>query len=138
MKYYQETTDWGDEKAANHIYYLNDDKTKMVGYIKQGTKDLFKFKNPITIYTRGRKFELLKMKGEPDSVYFGSKEEDKAPKQAIEVEGSNGKKYYVSKIGNKYICTCPGFTFRHTCKHTTEIKEKNERTDQGVSTASGR
>lgn len=126
MKYLQEVTEWDSKNAPNHIYYVSDDKTKMVGYIKQGTTDLFKFKNPIAIYTKGRKFVELKKKAEPDSVYF-TKSEAFTPKQAIEVEGSNGKKYYVTKVGAKYMCTCPGFSFRHTCKHTTEIKEKNEK-----------
>jgi len=120
MKYFKEVTDWGSTTALNHIYYLNDEKSYMVGYIKHGTVDLFKFKKPIRIDTRGRKFELLKTKGEPDSVYFGVKEE---PKNSIEVEGSNGKKYYLTKTGNKYTCTCPGFTFRHTCKHSQEMNK---------------
>ena len=122
MKYFEEVTDWGSPTAKNHIYYLNDDKSKMVGYIKHGTVDLFKFKQPISFYGKGRKFVELKKKGEPDSVYFGKKE-SQVPKQAIEVEGSNGKKYYVSKIGTKYMCTCPGFTFRHTCKHVAEMNK---------------
>lgn len=121
MKYFKEVTDWGSATAQNHIYYLNDERSFMVGYIKKGATELFKFKKPIRIDVRGRKFELLKTKGEPDSVYFGVKETE-APKQAIEVEGSNGKKYYVTKIGTKYACTCPGFTFRHTCKHVKDIK----------------
>lgn len=120
MKYLQEVTEWDSKNAPNHIYYVSDDKTKMVGYIKQGTTNLFKFKNPIAIYTKGRKFVELKKKGEADSVYF-TKSEAFAPKQAIEVEGSNGKKYYLSKIGNKYTCTCPGFMFRHKCKHVDEV-----------------
>ena len=93
----------------------------MVGYIKQGTTDLFKFKNPIAIYTKGRKFIELKTKGESDSVYF-TKTEAFAPKQAIVVKGSNGKEYHITKIGSKYACTCPGFTFRHTCKHIEAVK----------------
>ena len=120
MKYFQETTDWGSSTAQNHIYYLNDEKSFMVGYIKQGESELHKFKKPIRIDVRGRQFKVLNMKGESDDVYFG-KQEDEAPKQAIEFEGSNGKKYYVSKSGAKYICTCPGFTFRHTCKHVQEM-----------------
>ena len=119
MKYYQEVTDWGDHKVKNHIYYLSDDKSKMVGYIKNGTLDLFKFKNPIRIDTRGRKFELLKRPSEPDSVYFGKEE---VKKDTIKVKGSNGKEYLIEKVGNKYTCTCPGFTFRHTCKHVQEMK----------------
>ena len=121
MKYYQEVTDWGSASAQNHIYYLNDEKSFMVGYIKQGTKELYKFKKPIRIDVRGRKFNLMKMKGEPDSVYFGEKEEPK--KDVITVQGSNGKEYSIEKVGSKYTCTCPGFTFRHTCKHVKEFNE---------------
>jgi hypothetical protein len=121
MKYFKEVTDWGSATAQNHIYYLNDEKSFMVGYIKQGTVDLFKFKKPIRIDLRGRKFELLKTKGEPDSLYFGTKEEPS--KNTIEVEGSNGKKYYLTKIGAKYSCTCPGFMFRHNCKHVQEMNK---------------
>jgi hypothetical protein len=119
MKYFQEVTAWSEPNASNHIYYLKDDKSAMVGYIKVGTKSLFKFKNPIRIDTRGRKFVELKTKGEPDEVYFGKKEEPK--KDVIEVQGSNGKVYQLEKVGSKYTCTCPGFTFRHTCKHVTEL-----------------
>lgn len=121
MKFYQEVTDWGDRKAINHIYYLNEDKSRMVGYIKNGTQELFKFKSPIAIDVRGRKFvELKDKKGEPDAVYFGKKEEPK--KDVITVQGSNGKEYYIEKVGSKYTCTCPGFTFRNTCKHVKDIK----------------
>jgi hypothetical protein len=120
MKYYQEVTDWGDHKVKNHIYYLSDDKSKMVGYIKNGTLDLFKFKNPNRSDTRGRKLELLKRPSEPDAVYFGKEE---VKKDAITVKGNNGKEYLIEKVGTKYICTCPGFTFRHTCKHVTEMNK---------------
>jgi hypothetical protein len=121
MKYLQEVTDWGIEGAQNHTYYVSDDKTKMVGYIKQGTVDLFKFKHPIAIYTKGRKFVELKKKGEPDSVYF-TKQETFVPKAAIIVKGSNGKEYSITKIGSKYTCTCPGFSFRGKCKHVDNLK----------------
>lgn len=121
MKYFEEVTDWGSPTASNHIYYLKDDKTHMVGYIKQGTTELFKFKQPITFYPKGRKFVELKKKGELDSVYF-TKTETFTPKAAIVVQGSNGKEYYVTKIGSKYSCTCPGFAFRHKCKHVEGMK----------------
>jgi len=124
MKYLQEVTDWGDHNVPNHIYYLNDDKTRMVGYIKAGTKALFKFKKPISIDLRGRKFvELKDRKVERDEVYFGKKEPDVKPSNAIEVQGSNGKVYLLTKnASGKYSCTCPGFTFRHTCKHSVGVK----------------
>jgi hypothetical protein len=96
----------------------------MVGYIKAGTKALFKFKKPISIDLRGRKFvELKDRKVEHDEVYFGKKEPDVKPSNAIEVQGSNGKVYLLTKnASGKYSCTCPGFTFRHTCKHVVGVK----------------
>jgi hypothetical protein len=120
MKYFQETTDWDSPTAVNHTYYLKDDKSSMVGYIKHGTTDLFKFKQPITFYPRGRKFVELKRKSESDSVYFGKKEEPK--KDVIVVKGSKGNSYFIEKIGSKYTCTCPGFSFRGKCKHVDEMK----------------
>jgi hypothetical protein len=116
MKFFKETTVWDSVTAQNHIYYLSDDKSKMVGYIKNSTTDLFKFKNPISIDLRGRKFvELTDKKTEPDSVYFGKKEKPKS--DIITVQGSNGKEYFIEKVGARYTCTCPGFVFRNKCKH---------------------
>lgn len=123
MKYYQETTVWTEPNAKNGIYYLSDDKQWMVGYIKYGTTDMVKYKNPIRIDTRGRKFTVIK-DGEPDTVYFGRPAVDAPVASAIEVEGSGGKKYYITKRGSTYICTCSGFQFRHRCKHVDQLKEK--------------
>lgn len=124
MKYLQEVTDWGSHNVGNHIYYLNDSKTKMVGYIKAGTKALFKFTKPMSIDVRGRKFvEVKNRKAESDEVYFSKPAVEAKPKDAIEVQGSNGKVYLLTKNPNgKYTCTCPGYTFRHTCKHINGIK----------------
>ena len=35
------------------------------------------------------------------------------------IKGSKGQEYVVT-LGLKKSCTCPGFTFRHTCKHIME------------------
>lgn len=35
------------------------------------------------------------------------------------VKGSKGQEYVVT-LGSKKSCTCPGFTFRHSCKHIME------------------
>lgn len=121
MKYFQETTKWNDNpKAVNHIYYMNDEKSSAVGYIQFGVGDLIKFKSPMKLDMRGRKFVELKTKGEPDSVYFQKVEEK--PKNIITVQGSNGKEYYIEKVGNRYTCTCPGFVFRSKCKHVENLK----------------
>ena len=60
MKFFQEITAWDRAQAQNHIYLLNDDKSKMYAYIRSGTTDVFKFKQPIQISTKGRKFVALK------------------------------------------------------------------------------
>lgn len=39
------------------------------------------------------------------------------PKVSIEVKGSKGDTYIVTKESGKSSCTCPGFSFRRTCKH---------------------
>lgn len=36
------------------------------------------------------------------------------------VKGSKGQEYVVT-LGAKKSCTCPGFVFRHSCKHTMEV-----------------
>jgi len=38
------------------------------------------------------------------------------------VDGSKGSKYTVIRTKNKWTCTCPGFQFRKTCRHITELK----------------
>ena len=109
MKYLQETTDWGNHNVPNHIYYVNDSKTKMVGYIKAGSKSLFKFSKPMTIDVRGRKF--VELKKNPFKV--------KAESNLIQVTGSKGDTYFVDP-DNK-TCTCSGFQFRGRCKHIDSV-----------------
>jgi len=33
------------------------------------------------------------------------------------VDGSNGKKYVLTKNGNRWSCNCTGFSYRKTCSH---------------------
>jgi len=108
MKYFLETTVWPNPATPNHVYYLSDSRSHMVGYIRAGTTELFKFKKPLRIDVRG-------------TVYF---KPQVAEPTAITVEGSNGKKYQVTKQGNRYTCSCPGFGFRRKCKHVDTIMEK--------------
>ncbi len=37
------------------------------------------------------------------------------------VQGSKGATYIVTKNGSNVHCTCPGHSFRKTCKHVEEI-----------------
>lgn len=60
MKAFQETTsDWSGD-VSNHIYYLTDDKSKMIAFYNVDSGKVTKFKNPIRFDTRYRKFKELK------------------------------------------------------------------------------
>jgi hypothetical protein len=114
MKFYQETTVWADP-FGNGIYLLDDTKTKMYAYIKPGDRAVFKFKNPIRIDTRGRKFAVLAQQPKFEI------EETTNPNR-WEVTGSKGDIYIVTLEENQYNCTCSGFQFRGACKHVKEFE----------------
>ena len=60
MRAFLETTkDWVGN-VTNHIYYLTDDKSKMVAFYNVNTGVVKKFKKPIGFDTRRRTFKELK------------------------------------------------------------------------------
>lgn len=108
MKLVQEITEWS-VPTPNHQYVCNDSLSEIYGYIIAGTAERIMFKAPIKFDRRYRKFKTL---------------ENIADKQAgIEVKGSNGNSYFVTKQGSRSICTCPGFQFRGKCRHILEAEK---------------
>jgi len=86
-----------------HIYLI--DGNNLISYIKKGETAAFYFKNPIKGFDkRGRKFEEVT----PNPF----KQLKKASNEHT-VIGSSGQTYTVTEES----CTCPGFTYRGTCKH---------------------
>lgn len=62
MRVFQETTkDWVGN-VTNHIYYLTDNKEKMVAFHNMNTGETKKFKKPIFFSTRYRTFKELTSK----------------------------------------------------------------------------
>jgi len=60
MRVFKEITkDWVGN-VSNHIYYLTDDKSKMVAFYNVDTKQVKKFIKPIRIDMRYRTFKELK------------------------------------------------------------------------------
>lgn len=107
----REVTEWS-VPVANNIYVLNDSMTKIMAYVPEGSNQVKKFKQPIDFDRRDRKFEELPSEGETKPV------EDR-----WEFQGSKGEVYYVTREpggGLNYQCTCPGFTYRGSCKHVAE------------------
>jgi hypothetical protein len=91
-----------------HTYLL--DGTTLVAYIKKGETTPFYFKAGIKGFDkRGRKFERA------DSTQF---KQLKKESNVITVQGSKGQTYFVDR--DQATCTCPGFTFRGSCKHLAE------------------
>lgn len=40
--------------------------------------------------------------------------------------GSNQKQYTVQKKARSLTCTCPGFQFRHQCRHIEQVRNQEE------------
>ena len=85
-----------------HVYLL--DGNNLVAYVKKGETTPFYFKNPIRGFDkRGRKFI-------PGNLNLFTQKKEPHGKTVI---GSRGQTYTVTEQS----CTCPGFTYRGTCKH---------------------
>jgi hypothetical protein len=114
MKILQETTEWKDAWVPNHVYVLNKSMSHMIAYVPAGSKTVKKFSKPIAFDRRGRTFVELETDSPPE------------PQPDVwTVAGSNGKNYTVTREaggGMNYQCTCPGFTFRGSCKHVAEFQ----------------
>lgn len=114
MKTLLETTAWADGANVNHVYFMDDSRSKMFAYVKFGEGDPIRFKNPIRIDIRGRKFRDV-----PNTWNFDIKEEPEG--RVWEVRGSKGDIYRVTEVNGNYSCTCSGFKFRGSCKHIEQI-----------------
>ena len=111
MKWFAETTEWPGATAPNHVYLLDDSKSKMFAYVKFGRGLPEKFSKPIRIDIRGRKFKV-------NSEQYQVDVEAEVPEgRVIEVVGSRGDVYRVTELRGEYSCTCSGFKFRGDCRH---------------------
>jgi len=113
MKAFLETTAW-DTKTPNHVYFLDNSKSKMFAYVKFGEGKPFKFKNPIRIDVRGRKFQEV-----PNT--WGFAVDDAPVGRTWQVTGSKGDVYTVTEDAGTLNCSCSGFKFRGACRHIKEV-----------------
>jgi hypothetical protein len=115
MKAFLETTVW-ETATPNHVYFLDDSKSKMYAYVKFAEGAPFKFKKPIRIDLRGRKFREV-----PNTWGFALKEEEPQGRVVI-VKGSKGDEYRVNEVNGNWSCTCSGFKFRGDCRHLKQAQ----------------
>ena len=114
MKWFAEITQWKGS-ASNHVYLLNDSKSKMFAYVPVGSDQPKIFKAPIQIDVRGRKFRL-------NDVQFDISIKDELPAGRVwTVKGSKGDEYKVTELNGSYSCTCSGFRFRSDCRHIKQV-----------------
>jgi hypothetical protein len=91
-----------------HVYLL--EGNNLIAYIRAGHTDPYYFKAPIKGFDRrGRKFESVELDGFDIKPLANVKT----------VMGSKGETYVVDL--EAATCTCPGYTFRGTCKHVKEL-----------------
>jgi len=120
MKAFLEITEWDSDFAVpNHVYFLNDSKDKMYGYVQAETGIVQTMRTPYRFHVRGRKFKEVK-----NTWRFEVEEtENKPAGRSWEVAGSKGNSYIVSLELGTWSCTCSGFKFRNACRHVAEIKD---------------
>jgi hypothetical protein len=114
MKWFLETTVFTGASAPNHVYLLNDSKSKMYAYRPFGTGAVQTFKQPISIDLRGRKFVV-----NPEQ-YATKIKEEKPAGRTWTVKGSKGDEYRVTEHSGNLSCNCTGFRFRGDCKHVKD------------------
>ena len=122
MKAFQELTDWAAEFAVpNHVYFLNDSKEKMYGYVdSKGVVQTVK--TPYRFHSRGRKFKEVENRW---NFVVREEEPEATVGKEYRVPGSKGAIYTVTDDRGSWSCTCPASKWQKgECKHIKELKSK--------------
>lgn len=122
MKAFLEITEWDSDFAVpNHVYFLNDSRDKMYGYVQAGTGVVQTMRAPYRFHTRGRKFKEV-----ANTWRFGAEEEvPEIRGTEYKVLGSRGNIYTVTDEGGAWSCTCPASKWQKgDCKHIKELKNQ--------------
>ena len=108
MQILKEVTVWDvGYRQPNHVYLVDGDK--IVAYQPFGEGEVRQVSSKMKLDRRGRKFIEIK-----SNAFIVNEVKSKL----ITITGSKGNTYQVDP--DKSTCTCPGFTFRNTCKHIKE------------------
>lgn len=113
MKTLLETTQWAGS-VPNHVYFVNDSRDRMFGYVPAATGAAVKFSAPIKFETRGRRFQAV-----PNQWAFSVAADSTT--RSWTVTGSRGDTYTVSDQDGVLSCSCAGFQFRAACRHLGQV-----------------
>lgn len=122
MKAFQELTEWATEfDMPNHVYFLNDSKEKMYGYVQAGTGLVQTMSKPYRFKASGRKFKEVENRwnfkiaeDEPEVIAVGKE---------YKVPGSKGAIYTVTDDRGVWSCTCPASKWQKgECKHIKSLQ----------------
>ena len=124
LKIYQEVTEWKgvEYRQPNHVYLMSGDRA--YAYSKWGESKPEYFRNPTRLDRRGRKFIEVKKNSWGFDLKILTLAEERPQGETWEVQGSKGDIYTVSLLNGRWSCTCPGATFRSTCKHITQTRDR--------------
>ena len=119
MKCFQEITEWEvDFSMKNHVYFLNDSKDKMYGYVKASTGEIQEMGEPYRFKVSGRKFKEVN-----NHWGFSPQEEPVLVGETHKVPGSKGAVYTVTNDRGSWTCTCPASKWgKGECKHISQLK----------------
>ncbi len=124
LKIYQEVTEWKgvEYRQPNHVYLMSGDRA--YAYSRWGESEPEYFRTPTRMDKRGRKFIEVKKNSWGFNLKILAQEEDNPQGETWEVQGSKGDTYTVSLLNGRWSCTCPGATFRSTCRHITQTRDR--------------
>jgi hypothetical protein len=119
MKAFQEITEWATEfDMPNHVYFLNDSKDKMYGYVKSSTGIVQTMSTPYRFKTTGRKFKEI-----TNRWNFVIQEAEVTAGKEYRVPGSKGAVYTVTNDRGSWSCSCPSAKWQKAeCKHIVALK----------------
>ena len=122
LKIFEEITEWKGVayRQPNHVYLMSGDRA--YAYSKWGEGQPEYFRNPTRIDRRGRKFIEVKKNRWGFDLRIAVQKEEKPQGETWTVKGSRGDEYTVSFLNGRWACTCPGATFRGSCKHIEHQK----------------
>jgi len=115
MKTLLETTVWPGA-TPNHVYFVNDSRDRMFGYVPTNSDIPVRFSVPIRFDARRRKFQAV-----PNRWTFSTESEQAT--RTWTVTGSKGNQYTVSEHAGIISCSCPGFQFRNACRHVDDLQD---------------